>query len=210
MSAVHVDEPCVRIRKATLIPLNVKPRFCVLTRSAQACGDSSVSLVCRGTRFRPGSKKVRNLPPLAQTLLPFEAGDELELDEVWTWVFQRKNKRWLWLALCRRTRQIVAYALGCRGEATCRVLWSRIPAAYKKALCFADVWDAYALTVPPEQLQQSAQRGPTNHLERFNRTLRGRIGRLVRQTASFSKCDHMHEITIQLFLHRYNLEKLTT
>ncbi len=31
---------------------------------------------------------------------------------MWTWALKRKNKRWLWLASCRRTRQIVAYALG--------------------------------------------------------------------------------------------------
>ena len=111
------------------------------------------------------------LPPLGETLLPFEAGDELELDEMWTWVLQRKNKKWLWLALCRRTRQVIAYALGCRGETTCRVLWSRIPAAYKSAHCFADIWDAYARVVPQEQLTQSPRRGPVNHLERFNRTM---------------------------------------
>ena len=144
--------------------------------------------------------------------MPFEAGDELELelDEMWTWVLQRKNKKWLWLALCRRTRQVIAYALGCRGETTCRVLWSRIPAAYKSAHCFADIWDAYARVVPQEQLTQSPRRGPVNHLERFNRTMRGRLGRVVRQTASFSKCPLMHEATILLFLHRYNTELITT
>lgn len=162
------------------------------------------------TLWLRGSKKVAELPALEETLLPFEEGDELELDEMWTWVLQRRNKKWLWLALCRRTRQIVAYALGCRGVATCRVLWSRIPPAYKGAHCFADIWDAYAAVVPHAQLTQSERRGPVNHLERFNRTLRGRVGRIVRQTASFSKCPLMHEIAILLFLHRYNTELLTT
>ena len=166
--------------------------------------------MCRAKPWLRGSKKVAELAPLEETLLPFEEGDELELDELWTWVLQRKNKKWLWLALCRRTRQIVAYALGCRGVATCRVLWSRIPTAYKSAHCFANIWDAYAAVVPPDQLTQSERRGPVNHLERFNRTLRGRVGRIVRQTASFSKCPLMHEGAILLFLHRYNTELLTT
>lgn len=160
-------------------------------------------------QFLRGSKKVAELGPLEETLLPFEAGDELELDEMWTWVLQRKNKKWLWLALCRRTRQVIAYALGCRGEATCRVLWSRIPMAYKGAHCFADIWDAYTNVVPQDQLTQSDKRGPVNHLERFNRTSRGRLGRIVRQTASFSKCLQMHEGAILLFLHRYNTELIT-
>ena len=159
-------------------------------------------------------KKWLSLAPLQETRLPFEAGDELELelelDEMWTWVLQRRNKKWLWLALCRRTRQIVAYALGCRGVATCRILWSRVPAAYKGAHCFADIWNSYAAVVPSNQLTQSDKRGPVNHLERFNRTLRGRVGRVVRQTTSFSKCPLMHEATILLFLHRYNTDLIPT
>ena len=140
-------------------------------------------------------------------MLPPEEGEVLELDEMWTFVLRPKNKVWLWLALCRRTRQIVAFALGCHGEATCGVLWSRLPPAYKNAHCFADTWRAYAQVVPPQQLTQSHLRGQTNHLERFNRTLRQHIGRLTRQTASFSKSHQMHHIAIHLFIHHYNLEK---
>ena len=154
-------------------------------------------------------KKWLSLPALHETLLPFEQGDELELDEAWTFVLKRKNKRWLWLALCRRTRQIVAFAIGCRGVKTCRVLWSRIPQAYKAGHCFADIWEAYACVVPAKSLQQSQTYGPTNHIERFNRTLRQRIGRLTRETASFSKCEMMHYIAIHLFIHRYNQSKVS-
>ena len=36
-----------------------------------------------------------------------------------------------------------------------------------------------------------------------------RLGRLVRKTLAFSKCPGMHELVIQLFLHRYNLDHQT-
>ena len=144
-----------------------------------------------------------------ETLLPFEEGDELELDKVWTFVLKRKNKKWLWLALCRRTRQIVAYAVGCRGVRTCRVLWSRIPQAYKAGRCFTDIWPAYARVVSGNQLEQSVTYDPTNHVERFNRTLRQRVGRLTRETASFSKSDLMHHIAIYLFIHHYNCSRVS-
>ncbi len=83
-------------------------------------------------------KKVKALPPLETTLAPYQVGDVLELDEVWSFVKRRKNKRWIWLALCRRTRQIVAFVIGCRGKRICRRLWKAIPAQYKAAHCFAD------------------------------------------------------------------------
>lgn len=79
------------------------------------------------------------LPALETTLAEFQEGDKLELDELWSFVKRRKNKRWIWLALSRRTRQAVAFAIGNRGKKTCQKLWKAIPDAYKKAHCFADM-----------------------------------------------------------------------
>lgn len=130
----------------------------------------------------------------------------LELDEMWSFVQKKAHKRWIWLALCRTTRQVVAYVIGDRSEATCRKLWERIPAAYRAAHCFSDFWDAYQVVIPPEQhTAVGKESGETAHIERWNNTLRQRLGRFVRKTLSFSKSDHMHELCLQLFLHRYNL-----
>lgn len=64
--------------------------------------------VWRGTVLRWLEEQVRQLPKLSQTRLSSQASDVLELDEGWTFVQQRFFERWLWIALCRRTRQIVA------------------------------------------------------------------------------------------------------
>ena len=63
--------------------------------------------------------------------------------------------------------------------------------------------------LPAAQHQAAYSRGSTNPIERFNNTLRQRLGRLVRKTLAFSKCPRMHELVIQLFLHRYNLDHQT-
>lgn len=154
-------------------------------------------------------KKFVTLPELETTLAEFQEGDELELDEIWSFVKRRKNKRWIWLALCRRTRQVVAFAIGNRGKKTCLVLWKAIPEAYKKAHCFADIWEAYSKVIARDQLTQSHSKAATNHVERFNCTLRQRLGRLVRETFSFSKSDLMHRVVLTLFLHHYNRSKLS-
>ena len=91
----------------------------------------------------------------------------LELDELWSFVAQRSNQKWVWLALCRRTRQVVAYAVGDRSEATCRLLWKRIPAAYKGGLLYSDFWHSYQAVLPQEQHQPvGKESGQTNHIER--------------------------------------------
>lgn len=137
--------------------------------------------------------------------MPAQTDDVLELDEMWSFVRFRKNKRWVWLAQCRRTRQIVAYAVGDRSEATCRLLWERVPASYKRGLVYTDFWSAYAEVLPQAQHRATGKgAGQTCHIERFNGILRQRMARFVRRTLSFSKCDEMHEICLLLFLHQHN------
>ncbi len=146
------------------------------------------------------------LPPLAETLVKWEPGDVLELDELWSFVLRKSQKRWVWIALCRRTRQVVAFAIGDRSQDTCRRLWDQIPAPYKLCKTFSDFWEAYQI-VFPEKSHQSVgkETGLTAHVERWNLTLRQSLARFVRKTLSFSKSDTYHEAVLSLFIHRYNL-----
>jgi transposase-like protein len=64
---------------------------------------------------------LQKLPTLVDSLLPKHRGDSLELDEQWAFVYQKEIERWLWTALCRRTRQIVACVIGDRSADTCGV-----------------------------------------------------------------------------------------
>ncbi len=70
--------------------------------------------VCRKTIMRWVGKKAEQLPAFVDTLLPAKNGDVLELDELWSFVGAKARPLWLWVALCRRTRQIVGWTLGDR------------------------------------------------------------------------------------------------
>jgi insertion element IS1 protein InsB len=121
----------------------------------------------------------------------------LELDELWSFVLKRTNKRWVWIALCRATRQIVAYVVGDRSVAICQKLWEQIPASYRRAHCDSDFWEVYRLVIPAEQDTAAGEEsGLTAHIERWNNTLRQRLGRFVRKSLSFSKSDTMHELCV--------------
>ena len=127
---------------------------------------------------------------------------------MWSFVFKKKHKRWICLALCKATRQVVACVIGGRSEATCKQLWVSIPSNYRQGVFYSDFWRAYQNVIPDEQHQVvNKQSGLTNHVERFNNTIRQRLARFVRKTLSFSKSEHMHLICLHLFLHRYNLER---
>ena len=111
-------------------------------------------------------KKVVLSPTIAETLLPAKADDVLELDEVWSFVFRRSNKRWLWTAICRRTKQIVAAVVGDRSAETCQKLWSLIPESYRRCHTLSDFWSAYE-KVFDEETHRSVgkEAGETAHME---------------------------------------------
>ena len=64
---------------------------------------------------------------------------------------KKARERRIWLALCRQTRQVVAYVVGGRSERTCRRLWAAIPAAFRRAQCYTDFRAASANVLPREQ-----------------------------------------------------------
>ena len=76
--------------------------------------------------------------------------------------------------------------------------------------CYTDFWAAYKAVIPEEQhTAVGKETGETAHVERWNNTLRQRLARFVRKTLSFSKSLVMHDICLRLFLHRYNLERVS-
>lgn len=164
-------------------------------------------------------KKFLTLPELEATLAQALEDDVLELDEIWSFTQLRKNKRWIWLALCRRTRQIEAFGVGNPGRKTCLLLWKAIPNADKKArlqksalfcCCVAGVFQGHrARSVDSKRGQSQHQSSAQGAPEHFNGTLRQRLGRLVRETFSFSKTDFMHNLVLTLFIYDYNLSKIT-
>jgi insertion element IS1 protein InsB len=133
----------------------------------------------------------------------------LELDEMWTFVEKKAHDHWLWIAICKRTRQIVAYHVGKRQSADCREFWKKVPPAYKQSLLYSDYYKAY-LNVLKDYMHIAVGKhtGLTNHVERWNNTIIQRLGRLTRKTLSFSKSENMLEINIRIFIHNYNLERM--
>lgn len=69
----------------------------------------------------------------------------IELDELWTFVGKNKQARWVWIALERCTRRVLAWVPGDRSEATAFKLWDHLPLSpeqrLKGTLC-TDLWRA--------------------------------------------------------------------
>ena len=163
--------------------------------------------VCYETVRRRLREKTGQLPAFADTLLPSQKGDVLELDELWSFVGAKTQMLWRWVSLCRRTRQSVAWTLGDRSEQGAADLRAALPPAYRRCATRGDLWRAYRAAFPARTHRcGSKHEGETCLVERWFCTLRQRVGRLMHKALAFSKHAQNHLDAIHLFIATYNLQ----
>ncbi len=123
-----------------------------------------------------------------------------------SFVNSKGNKQWIWLALDAKTREIVGVYIGDRSRESALKLWDSLPPVYRQcAVCYTDFWDSYQGVIPVKRHKAvEKDSGKTNHVERFNNTMRQTISRLVRTPLSFSKNLENHIGAIWYFIHHYN------
>jgi len=132
--------------------------------------------------------------------------EALELDEMRTFVGRRRRKGWLWLAVERASRRILAWVTGRRDAATARRLWQALPGRYRRhCWYFTDLFPAYVDVLPRWQHRRCPKgSGGTSIVEAINCSLRQRCGVLVRKSCSFSKSRLMHDARIGIVINNYN------
>jgi insertion element IS1 protein InsB len=110
-------------------------------------------------------------------------------DELWSFIGQKRQVGWGWVALDARTRQVVAMVAGDRDEFTAQCLWEALPPGYcERAIVATDFLAAYQAVVSEDR---HAAAGKAARLtapgERFFGTLRQRCAQFVRRTLSFAR-----------------------
>ena len=153
------------------------------------------------------SQKVDVIPKEKGKLTP-------QMDELWSFVDDKKNKQWVWLAIDADTREIIGCYIGdsrsgrlCqRSRQSAQALWDSLPGVYRQcAKVYTDYWEAYQTVIPSKRHESvGKESGKTSYIERLNNTLRQRISRLVRKSLSFSKKIENHIGAIWYFIGDYN------
>jgi IS1 family transposase len=130
----------------------------------------------------------------------------IEAGELRSFVREKRDIWWVWVALDRDTRQVVAMACGDRSVRTARCLWDALPGEYRGGAVVATGFLAAYRAVIPEGRHAAAgkEAGLTAHVERFWCTLRQRCARFVRKTLSFSKKWENHAGALWYFIRLYN------
>lgn len=130
----------------------------------------------------------------------------VQMDELWSFVDDKKNKQWVWLAIDAETREIIGCYIGDRSRKSAQALWDSLPGVYRQcAKVYTDYWEAYEKVIPSQRHEAvGKESGKTSYIERLNNTLRHRISRLVRNNLAFSKKIENHIGAIWYFIGDYN------
>ena len=139
----------------------------------------------------------RNPDDLTVTI---QRAGEAEMDEMWSFVGNKNNPRWLWHAIDHHTGVVLAYVFGRRKDTVFLQLKALLE-PFGLTRFYTDHWGAYTRHLDAEV--HSPGKRHTQKIERKHLTLRTRIKRLVRKTICFSKSIQMHDIVIGLFVNRY-------
>ncbi len=126
--------------------------------------------------------------------------DEAEVDEMWSYVGNKKEQRWLWHAINHQTGAVLAYVFGRRKDEVFLKLKALLE-PFGITRYYTDNLGTYQRHLAPEEHQPGKRN--TQKTERINLILRTRIKRLARKTICFSKSTQMHDIVIGLFINRY-------
>ena len=129
--------------------------------------------------------------------MPFHEVSEVELDEMWSFVQNKDNQRWLWLAIDHNTHKILAYTFGKRKDKVFKGLKSLLQ-PFGISMFYTDDWGSYARNIESEK--HTISKKNTQAIERKNLMLRTRIKRLCRKTICYSKSEFMHDTVIGLVI----------
>ncbi|MHC6201730.1 IS1 family transposase [Breznakiellaceae bacterium SP9] len=112
--------------------------------------------------------------------------DTLEVDEFWTYVGNKKNKKWFIYAYHRETGEIVAFVWGKRDYKTAKRLLDKIKTLGITVEKYAtDWWSSFIKTFKDEN--HAVGKEFTQGIEGNNCRIRHRLRRAFRRTCCFSK-----------------------
>jgi hypothetical protein len=79
---------------------------------------------------------------LKATVIPKEVGKHtVQMDELWSFVDDKGNKQWVWLAMDTKTREVIGCHIGDRSSKSAQALWDSLPSVYRQcAKIYTDHW----------------------------------------------------------------------
>jgi insertion element IS1 protein InsB len=169
--------------------------------TTESCGIRSISRVLEiseGKVIKSIKQLYRERLKVKRTIL---FGKEYELDEMRTYIGNKKRKYWVVYAIDRATREVVDFKVGKRTTRTLKRIVDTLLLAKAKKI-YTDKLNIYKSLIPETLHERSKYK--INRIERKNLSVRTHLKRLSRKTICFSKTISMLEATLGVYFWKNN------
>ena len=108
----------------------------------------------------------------------------VEIDELHTYIGEKKNYCWIWIAVDRYGKRFIHFVIGDRSSETGKRLWEVLKTK-KMGRIMTDYWKAYQNIIPPDK--HVCSKAETFTVEGYNSLFRHFLARLRRKSKCYSK-----------------------
>jgi IS1 family transposase len=77
----------------------------------------------------------------------------IECDEMWSFVFSKTIKVYIWRLIDRKTREIIGCYLGDSSRQSAKKLWGQFTRCLPNAVAYTDFWESYKTVIPSKSHQ---------------------------------------------------------
>ncbi|MCF2218447.1 IS1 family transposase [Chryseobacterium sp. PS-8] len=125
----------------------------------------------------------------------------VELDEIHSYILNKKNYCWSWIAVDRFGKRYIDFVCGKRNTSTFKKLWNTLKDREINGFC-SDYWKSYSELIPTEKHCES--KAETFTVESYNSRIRHYLARFKRKTKCYSKKQFMLENSLKLLFLKLN------
>jgi insertion element IS1 protein InsB len=128
----------------------------------------------------------------------------IQIDEVWSFIRKKSNKKWLIYAYAPESREILASVIGKRDSNTVKKLYAKLKCLNIEIEEYrTDTWSSFIEVF--KKVNHTIGKTFTKAIEGVNCLLRHRVSRLVRKSCCFSKKLKNHIAAIGIVIRSINL-----
>jgi insertion element IS1 protein InsB len=128
--------------------------------------------------------------------------DKIEIDELYSFIGRKENRKWVWMAICRNTKRMLGFQIGGRGKKTLQKLYEKIK-PMEVITYYTDKHAPYGCILPKDKHDSS--KGGTNTIEGLNGSIRRYLARFNRRTVCYSKSERMLELSLNLLMEKFSI-----
>jgi IS1 family transposase/transposase-like protein len=161
----------------------------------EGCGIRSISRL-PGVSTNTIIKRIKKVALTFAKPMIVKKQDAVEVDELRTYVGNKRNEYWVAYALNRQTGKVIDFITGKRTKGTLKVLTDTLLLAQVKRI-YTDNLSTYRRLIPKSIHERGSRL--TNHIERNNLNLRTHLKRLSRRTICYSRSAAMLNACLRIY-----------